>query len=142
MLITNVAAEQLSLDEALVLQRLRWQIELLFKIWKQEGQVDQWRSKKPWRILTEAYAKLLGLLIEHWLVVLGCWHDPNHSMMKAYHAAASWARGLLLVFRGLLSMQTLLRAAVETLALLPGLQTRRPHPSSAQYARQPKLIRA
>jgi hypothetical protein len=141
-LITNVAAEQLSLDEALVLQRLRWQIELLWKLWKQHAQVDQWRSKKPWRILTEAYAKLLGLLIEHWLVVLGCWQDPNRSLMKAYQAAAGWAGGLLLVFRGLMSMPALLTAAVESLALSPGLQTRRQHPSSAQYARQPTLIRA
>src|SRR5205823_3145900 len=32
-LVTNVPADRLSLDEALVLIRVRWQIELIFKLW-------------------------------------------------------------------------------------------------------------
>lgn len=43
-LITNVPAEQLSVDEALVLARCRWQIELCWKVWKQLGRLDTWRS--------------------------------------------------------------------------------------------------
>ncbi len=35
--ITTVPAEQLTLAEALVLLRARWQIELLFKLWKSHG---------------------------------------------------------------------------------------------------------
>jgi hypothetical protein len=62
-LITNVPQELLSIDEALVLARCRWQIELCWKLWKQVGKVDTWRSAKPYRILTEIYAKLLGCLI-------------------------------------------------------------------------------
>lgn len=58
--ITNVPSRLLSGEELLVLMRLRWQIELLFKLWKEEGQVDQWQSKNPWRILTELYAKLFS----------------------------------------------------------------------------------
>src|SRR5206468_1653661 len=34
MLVTNLSAEQLSIDEARVLYRARWQIELLIKRWK------------------------------------------------------------------------------------------------------------
>ena len=56
--ITNVAQAMLSLDEVLVLARCRWQIELLWKLWKSLGKVDTWRSAKPYRILTEIYAKL------------------------------------------------------------------------------------
>ena len=62
-LITNVPQELLSIDEALVLARCRWQIELCWKLWKQVGKVDTWRSAKPYRILTEIYAKLLGCVI-------------------------------------------------------------------------------
>src|SRR6185369_8893765 len=47
--VTNVQKDQLTLDEALVLMRARWQIELLFKLWKSQGQVDTWRSQNPWR---------------------------------------------------------------------------------------------
>ena len=52
--------ELLSIEEALVLARVRWQIELLFKLWKSEGLLDQSRSKQPLRILAEVYAKLWG----------------------------------------------------------------------------------
>jgi hypothetical protein len=63
--------------------RCRRQIELLWKLWKQHGKLDTWRSYKPERILTELYAKLLGLLMTHWQVLLGCWQAPNRSMLKA-----------------------------------------------------------
>jgi hypothetical protein len=82
-LITNVAQTLLTVDEALVLARCRGPIELCWKLWKQVGKVDTWRSAKPYRILTELYAKLLGCLITHWLTLLECWQAPNRSMVKA-----------------------------------------------------------
>lgn len=88
-LITNVPPERLSLDEAVVLARCRWQIELCWKLWKQIGRVDTWRSAKPERILTEIFAKVLGLLITHWLTIIGCWHAPNRSVVKA-HQVVQW----------------------------------------------------
>jgi hypothetical protein len=60
---TNAEKELMSLEEAKVLMRSRWQIEMLFKLWKKYGKVDKSRSSKPWRILTEVYAKLLGMII-------------------------------------------------------------------------------
>jgi hypothetical protein len=48
--------------------RLRWQIERLFRLWKEHGHIDEWRSKKPWRILCEVYGKLAAMLIQQWLI--------------------------------------------------------------------------
>jgi len=70
LLLTDVPANQLTLPEALVLLRERWQIELLFKLWKQDGRIDEWRTSNPWRILCEMYAKLIGSLLQHWLFLL------------------------------------------------------------------------
>lgn len=81
-LVTNLPPEQLRVEEALTLLRLRWQIELLFKLWKQILRVDAWRSQHPWQILTEVYAKLLIALIQHWLCVVGGWHYPRRSLVK------------------------------------------------------------
>ena len=81
--ITNAPAALLSLDEALVLGRARWQIELLFKLWKSQGRIDESRSTKPWRVLCEVYAKLLAMVVQHWLLLLGCWRYPNRSLSKA-----------------------------------------------------------
>lgn len=83
--ITNIPAEQLSLPEAWQLARVRWQIELLFKLWKSHGQIDAWRSAKPWRILCEVYAKLIGQLVQHWLILVSCWTVPDRSLVKAVH---------------------------------------------------------
>lgn len=68
LVVTNVPRTRLSLPEALVLLRLRWQIERLFRLWKEHGQIDEWRRKNPWRILAELYGKLAAMLIQQWLI--------------------------------------------------------------------------
>lgn len=94
--ITNTSPELLCLDEVLVLLRLRWQIELLFKLWKSHGLLDEWRSTNPWRILTELYAKLLALFIQHWLFLLDLWRLPNRSLVLAAKLVSKFAFPLLL----------------------------------------------
>jgi hypothetical protein len=81
--LTNVPRSLLSADEALALLRARWQVELLWKLWKDLGQVDAWQTANPARILCELYAKLLGMLVQHWLLLLSCWDDPHRSLVGA-----------------------------------------------------------
>lgn len=82
-LVTNVAAGCLSVEEAIVLMRLRWQIELLFKLWKSEGQLDKSRRQRGDAVLCEVYAKLIGLIIQHWLLLTSCWDVVERSLSKA-----------------------------------------------------------
>jgi Transposase DDE domain len=98
-LVTNVPAAQLSVAEALVLYRARWQIERLFRLWKEVGQADSWRSGKPWAILCEVYAKLLGCVIQHWLLLVGAWADPARSWHKAAQVVHKQAWHLLCSLR-------------------------------------------
>jgi len=84
--VTNVPTEMLTWREILVLARTRWQIELLFKLWKSHGHIDEWRSRKPWRILCEVYAKLIAMVVQHWLLLTSCWHYPDRSFFKAANA--------------------------------------------------------
>jgi hypothetical protein len=93
-LITNVPADRLSLDEALALMRARWQIEQLIDLWKTHGGLDRSRSAQPWRIVGEVYAKLIALVVQHWLLVQGDWAAPNHSLVKAAAAVRAWVGGL------------------------------------------------
>jgi len=78
--VTNVPTWMLTFEQALALLRARWQIELLFKLWKQHGLLDDWNATSPWRILCEVYAKLLAMVVQHWFVLLSCWDDPHHSL--------------------------------------------------------------
>jgi len=97
--VTNVPRRLLSLEETLVVLTVRWQIELLFRLWKQGGQIDEWRSTKCWRILCELYAKLAAMLLQHWLIELGCWHDPQRSLVKAAQVVRREAGQLMVAIR-------------------------------------------
>lgn len=83
LMVTNVPSHLLTLEQALVLLRVRWQIELCFKFWKSHGRVDESRSRKPYRVLCEVYAKLLTLLIQHWVLLSDNWTYLRQSLFKA-----------------------------------------------------------
>src|SRR5581483_6411654 len=95
-LLTTAPRRLLAIRELYVLLRQRWQIELLFKLWKQYGKIDEWRSKKRWRILCEFYGKLIAMLIQQWLLTAGCWHDPYRSLVKAAQVVRRCAFSLML----------------------------------------------
>jgi Transposase DDE domain len=140
-LITNVPPELLSVDEVLVLARCRWQIELLWKLWKQIGKLDTWRSAKPYRILTEISAKLLGLLITHWLTLIECWHAPNRSLVKARQAAQWMAPVLALGVAGVVPLEPMVQRTAHTMASGSTVNARRKKPAAYQLIECPKLIR-
>jgi hypothetical protein len=140
-LITNVPQALLTVDEALVLARCRWQIELCWKLWKQVGKVDTWRSAKPYRILTEIYAKLLGCLITHWLTLLECWQAPNRSMVKARQVMQWMAPVLALGVAGVVPLELMVQRTSSSMATGCTVNARRKRPAAYQLVEQPKLIR-
>lgn len=93
--LTNIPSELASGEEITVLYRLRWQIELLFKLWKSEGGLSEWHSKKPWACLCEFYAKLLIQLLQHHLLVRTGWQQEARSLVKASRIIRQHVRGLL-----------------------------------------------
>lgn len=94
----NIPHEMLSLEEGFVLMRARWQIELIFKLWKSHGYIDEWRTENPWRILCEVYAKLIVMLIQHWILLAGCWQYPDRSLFKAAKTIQNHAMNLACAF--------------------------------------------
>ena len=115
LLLTNIPLEHLSVPEAVVLLRLRWQVELLFKLWKQEVGANESRSEQPWHVLCDIYAKLVGVLISHWLMIVGCWHIPSRSMLKATRAIRSDVVLLVRALSGKGDLMEVLQEVVEGL---------------------------
>ena len=102
--ITNAPTTLISLDDAATLARVRWQIELLFKLWKQHGGIDRWRSEQPWRILCEVYAKLVAMLILHWTLLTAVWRYPDRSLVKATGVVRSYVATLASALAGRLAV--------------------------------------
>lgn len=109
LLVTDVPAHLLSMAEALELARARWQIELLFKLWKQHAAVDESRSRQPWRVLAEVYAKLLGVVLQHWLILAGGgWAIAERSLVKMAAAVRDHVVSLAYAFGTVQRMQAVL----------------------------------
>lgn len=63
--ITNVPLEWLSTEQVRATYSLRWQIELIFKVWKSQGHLSKVKAMKIQRFQCQLIAKLLWLLL-HW----------------------------------------------------------------------------
>lgn len=131
-LVTNVPTELLSLNEALVLARARWQIELLFKLWKEHGRIDECRSKKAWRILCEFYAKLIAMLIQHWIFLSGCWQNPDRSLVKAADTVRSAAFALAIALDGAIDLTVVIERLAYCLAVGCCMNSRKKKPNTYQ----------
>jgi hypothetical protein len=132
MLVTNVPVERLTVREALVLGRARWQIELLFKLWKSHGRVDESRSLKPWRILCEVYAKLLAMVVQHWLCLVSCWTYPHRSLTKAAQTVQKHALHMASAFCQLPSLVMAITTVKRCLAAGCRMNRRKKHPNTYQ----------
>jgi Transposase DDE domain len=130
---TNVLPDLLSGPEVLVVARVRWQIELVFKLWKSAGHLARSRSDKPWRVLCEVYAKLLGLLIHHWVMVTSLWRYPDRSAWKAAQTLRKHAWHLASAFaQGVHTLYETLRVVQRTMAAGCRLNKRKKVPSTFQ----------
>lgn len=83
--LTNVPKEVLTADQVSLVYRLRWQIELLFKLWKSEGGIDRIAGKTAGRVLCEIYAKLIGLILLLYFTMPLHWQETQElSYRKAF----------------------------------------------------------
>ena len=81
--ITNVPVTMLTLRQAILIYTLRWQIELLFRLWKSEGQLNRVAGHLRERVLCEIYAKLIGMVVFHYLTAPVRWAERELSPVKA-----------------------------------------------------------
>ena len=72
--VTNCTGEELTWKAVVVLYRARWQVELLFKLWKSHNRLAAHREGAPaLEVLAVFYAKLLGVVLQHWVLVATAW---------------------------------------------------------------------
>lgn len=134
--ITNVAADKLSISDCFLLYSLRWQIELLFKLWKSHAKVGHSQSANPYRILSEIYAKLLGVVISQWLVLTGLWQIPEHSLVKGFQLIKEQSARLAECLNDLVALQQLLIEFAERFKMGCSLNSRKKQPNAYQQLKK------
>lgn len=72
--ITNVPQTHLKIDQIRKTYSLRWQIELIFKVWKSQANINKVKAVKVQRFQCQLIARLLWLLL-HWkmLTIIQRW---------------------------------------------------------------------
>jgi len=140
LLVTNAPACLLSLADALVLLRARWQVELLFKLWKSHGHIDESRSAKPWHVLCDVFAKLLAMVVQHWLLLTGCWAYPDRSLTKAAQTISHHALQLASTLACPLLLARAIGLIHRCLAAGCRLNRRKTHPNTYQFLLDPALL--
>lgn len=132
LMLTNVPTELLTIEEALVVGRVRWQVEILFRMWKSHMCVDKWRSENPWRILSETYAKFIALTILHWVLLLEWGRHFDLSLIKAAQAVQKVALSLGLALFEQGNFEQPLRRLLRALQVACRQNKRRTKPATFQ----------
>jgi len=139
--VTNVPAAQLSWQAVVVLYRARWQIELLFKLWKSHNGLGRGRAgASASERLALFYAKLLGVLLQHWLLVATAWQVPQRSLLRAARRLREWLLLVLLTLDDSTALVRVLQRLQQHLQRLARVKVRRQKPSHAQLLNEPELL--
>ena len=72
------------------------------------------------------------MLLQHWLLLLGCWHDPHRSIVKAAEVIRRAALRLMSALHGDASLARVLHSIQRSMRSGCRLNTRKTHPSTSQ----------
>jgi hypothetical protein len=139
--VTNSSKEELTWKEVVVLYRSRWQIELLFRVWKSKNGLDKHRSKASvLEVLAVFYAKLLGLVVQHWILIATAWQMPQRSVQKAVMVLAKMIQTILLVLQDRQALEEALLKLQQVIVNFGGTANRPKDPSHAQLLNDPEFL--
>ena len=135
--VTNVPAEVLDVDEVLALARARWQVECLFRHWKSDGGLTQSRSRKPWRVACEVFARLLALVLADSQVLVACGVLLGRSLRRAWRAVRRLAGMIAGALRSRRALVRVLHLLARSLRRAARVEKRRQQPAAFQVLNDP-----
>jgi hypothetical protein len=139
--VTNCDVALLTWKEVVVVYRARWQIELLFKLWKSHNRVAALEVvASPQRQMAVLYAKLIGVIVQHWMLLSAAWNDVQRSLRKAAAILRDW----IVLLTGVLDdderLSDFLRQFGAAVTKTARVTRRRKHPSLFQLLENPELL--
>ena len=139
--VTNLPPEHITLEEALVLARSRWQIELLFKAWKSLGAIDMHQNVTTARQRCEFYGRLLAVLVQYWVIITCAWEIPDRSLTLAAQALQRSELAILWSLDSIEAFSTTIGKVRTMLHKQLRIVKRKKAPSTVQLLGNPFLLR-
>lgn len=139
--VTNCDAQQLNWKAVVVLYRARWQIELLFKLWKSHNRLGHRRAgATAAEQMAVLWATLIGVLLQHWILLMATWRDKRRSLMKAAKVIRDWVTSLITVLDAPRRLKETLCRLQRCLCRVARVPCRRKNPSHHQLLENPDLL--
>lgn len=132
--LTNASNQMLSVEQVTLLYRVRWQIELVFKLWKSYAGINhiaKWRGE---RVLTELFAKMIGIVLTHFLIAPlrmpeGAWTNHEISSVQVRQIFARFARQMNKALSNFHDLVSLLEDMLQQILRFGLKQKRRKKPN-------------
>lgn len=135
--VTNLPAERFTPEEVWVLYRLRWQVELLFKLWRSHGGFGRSHGRLGHRVLCEVYAKLLAMVVRHWLLLMTGGPLTRTNPVRAAREVRRFALAVADALPSVRRLRRVLRVLRDVLAALRPRHRRRKRPSALELLSDP-----
>ena len=139
--VTNAPGDLLTWKEVVVLYRARWQIELMFKLWKSHGHLAA--SREVWTAVERMamfWGKLIGVVLQHWLLLASTWAEPRRSPWKAARVIRDWIVTLTGALADIDDLIRTLRDMAATIGAIARTKRQTKRPSLFQLLANPELL--
>lgn len=139
--VTNCLDDLLTWKEVVVLYRTRWQIELMFKLWKSHNGLAAYRGE--WTAVERMalfWAKLIGVVLQHGLLLTSTWAGLRRSPWKAARVLRAWVSMVTGALEDLAILIRTLEAMAKTIAAVARKKRQRKRPSSFQLLLNSELL--
>jgi hypothetical protein len=142
--VTNAPDTLMSLKQVYDFYRIRWQIELIFKLWKSYCGLNQILTWRKERVLTELYAKMIAIIIVHFLLAPlripdEIWSEREVSNVRFKQVLARFARSFKLLLADPITLAKTLDDFIRHIVRFALKQKRRQQPNA--YAQLAHLAR-
>lgn len=130
--VTNAPPALLTLEQVAEVYRLRWQVEVVFKVWKSGLQIAVVGTWRPERVLVHFYARLLAVQLFHGILEL-IPPDPSYElslMQAAQLLRVNSSRLIRVVQRSFWGLRAFLIDFIAQLQRFATKTKRRKHPST------------
>jgi len=141
LLVTNCPLELLTWKEVVVLYRVRWQIELMFKLWKSHNHLAA--ARETWTAVERMavfWAKLIGVILQHSLLLMSTWSNPRRSHWKAAGLIRDWIVSLTGALRDRDRLIAILEEMTAAISAVANQKLQQKSPSTFQLLLDPELL--